>query len=130
MLIAPTLFLAAAFAQEPTPAPPAAAPRTRRRSAASAAAAPAPAAAMPAGSAQEHIDAGIAVFKRKHFAEAQSHFQAAVDAEPNNAAAHFYLGYAIYKIAEPKHPFHPDKQRAAAEFARAYELDPAFKPSW
>ncbi|HEV8635930.1 MAG TPA: hypothetical protein VG370_17030 [Chloroflexota bacterium] len=126
MLIAPTLLLAAAFAQEPTPAPPAA----PRRRAARRAPAPAAAAVMPAGTPQEHIDAGIAVFKRKHFAEAQSHFQAAVDAEPNNAAAHFYLGYAIYKIAEPKHPFHPDKQRAAAEFARAYELDPTFKPSW
>jgi tetratricopeptide (TPR) repeat protein len=126
MLIAPAVLIATALSQQPPPPPaPKAAPRARRR----ASAAPA-APAVAAGTPQEHIDAGIAVFKRKHFAEAQSHFQAAVDAEPNNAAAHFYLGYAIYKIAEPKHPFHPDKQRAAAEFARAYELDPAFKPAW
>ena len=127
MLVATTALLAA-LAQEPAqpPTPPAApaAPRARRRSAA-----PAPV-AVPAGTPQEHIDAGIAVFKHKRFAQAQAHFQAAVDAEPNNAAAHYYLAYAIYKIAEPKHPFHPDKQRAAAEFARAYELDPAFKPAW
>jgi tetratricopeptide (TPR) repeat protein len=126
MLIAPAVLIATALSQQPPPPPaPKAAPRARRR----ASAAPATP-AVAAGTPQEHIDAGIAVFKRKHFAEAQSHFQAAVDAEPNNAAAHFYLGYAIYKIAEPKHPFHPDKQRAAAEFARAYELDPAFKPAW
>ncbi|HEY3121881.1 MAG TPA: hypothetical protein VGL15_14750 [Vicinamibacteria bacterium] len=126
MLTASALLLVT-FAQEPTPAPPAAAPR-RTTAARRAAAAPAP--AVAAGSPQEHIDAGIAAFKHRRFAEAQAHFQAAVDAEPQNAGAHFYLGYAIYKIAEPKHPFHPDKQRAAAEFARAYELDPAFKPSW
>jgi tetratricopeptide (TPR) repeat protein len=126
MLIAPALLLVA-FAREPKPAPPAPAPR---RTTASRRAAAAPAPAVPAGSPQEHIEAGIGAFKHHRFAEAQAHFQAAVDAEPQNAAAHFYLGYAIYKIAEPKHPFHPDKQRAAAEFARAYELDPAFKPAW
>ena len=90
----------------------------------------APAAPASAMSADEHIEAGKAAFKRKRFAAARDHFQQAVEASPDSAAAHFYLGYAIYKIAEPKRPNSPGKQEAAGHFARAYELDPAFKPSW
>jgi TolA-binding protein len=82
------------------------------------------------GDASTHIDAGLAAYRRRHFAEAQRHFQAAVDADPTSAAAHFYLGYTVYKIAEPKHPFHPEKRRAAELFAKAYELDPTFVPRW
>ena len=92
------------------------------------AAAPAPTAASM--SAEEHIEMGKAAFKRKRFAAARDHFQQAVDASPESAAAHYYLGYAIYKIAEPKRANSPGKQEAASHFARAYELDPAFKPSW
>jgi tetratricopeptide (TPR) repeat protein len=94
---------------------------------------PAPAvsaSATSATSADEHIEMGKALFKKKRFAAARDHFQQAVDANPDSAAAHFYLGYAIYKIAEPKRPNSPGKQEAAQHFARAYELDPAFKPSW
>lgn len=94
---------------------------------------PAPAVATPtasAMSAEEHIEAGKAAFKRKRFAAARGHFQQAVDASPDSAAAHFYLGYSIYKIAEPKRPNNPGKQEAAGHFAKAYELDPGFKPSW
>ena len=92
-------------------------------------AAPAPTTAS-AMSAEEHIEMGKAAFKRKRFASARDHFAQAVAASPDSAAAHFYLGYAIYKIAEPKRPNSPGKQGAAGHFAKAYELDPAFKPSW
>lgn len=101
-----------------------------------AAPAPAPAAQEPAApraaaaDASSHIDAGRAAYRRRRFQEAQRHFQAAVDADPGSAAAHFYLGYTVYKIAEPKSPFHPEKRRAAELFAKAYELDPTFRPSW
>jgi len=90
----------------------------------------APAATASAMSADEHIEAGKAAFKKKRFAVARGHFQQAVDASPDSAAAHFYLGYTIYKIAEPKRPFSPGKQEAAQHFAKAYELDPGFKPAW
>jgi tetratricopeptide (TPR) repeat protein len=80
--------------------------------------------------AQSHIDAGMAAYKRRRLQEAQRHFQAAVDADPQSAAAHYYLGYVVYKIAEPKRPFHPEKQVAAQHFAKAYELDPTFRPAW
>ncbi len=81
-------------------------------------------------SADDHIQAGLAACQRRRFAAARTHFQQAVDADPNSAAAHFYLGYTIYKIAEPKRANSPGKQEAAGHFARAYELDPAFVPAW
>lgn len=89
-----------------------------------------PAAVQPAGSADAHIQSGLAAFRRRHFSQAMDHFQKAVDADPNSAAATFYLAYTLYKITEPKRPFHPDKQRAASLFAKAYELDPTFQPVW
>ena len=94
--------------------------------------APVPQAAPQVASADasSHIDAGLAAYRRRRFQDARRHFQAAVDADPGSAAAHFYLGYVIYKIAEPKQPFHPDKQVAADHFAKAYELDPTFRPAW
>lgn len=94
--------------------------------------APAAPAAPAASSASvdSHIDAGLAAFKKKRFRDAEIHFRQAVDADPNNAAATWYLAYTYYKIAEPKRPFHPDKQKAADMFAKAYQLDPTFKPVW
>jgi tetratricopeptide (TPR) repeat protein len=90
----------------------------------------APLAEQAGSPAEGHIKAGLAAYHKRHFQEAERHFQAAVDADPASAAAHFYLGYTIYKIAEPKRPFHPEKQRAAELFAKAFELDPAFRPAW
>ena len=87
-------------------------------------------ASASAMSAEEHIEMGKAAFKKKRFAAARDHFQQAVEANPDSAAAHFYLGYAVYKIAEPKRPNSPGKQEAAGHFAKAYELDPGFKPAW
>ena len=90
----------------------------------------APASTTSSMSADEHIDAGLASFRKRRFAAARKHFQQAVDANPDSAAAHFYLGYTIYKIAEPRRANSPGKQEAAQHFAKAYELDPAFKPTW
>lgn len=83
-----------------------------------------------AGSPQSHIDAGLREFRRRRFAAAQAHFEQALQANPEDAAATFYLAYTVYKTAEPKRPFHPDKQKAADLFAKAYSLDPTFKPVW
>ena len=81
-------------------------------------------------SADEHIQAGLADFRRRRFSSAKTHFEQAVEADPNSAAAHYYLGYTVYKIAEPKRANSPGKQEAAGHFAKAYELDPAFVPAW
>lgn len=88
------------------------------------------AAAADAGASQTHIDEGLTAFRRKRFAVARKHFQQAVDADPNSAPATFYLAYTVYKIAEPKRPFHPEKAQAAELFDKAYALDPNFKPVW
>ena len=110
-----TLLLAMLLApQEPAPAP-------AQEPAASAAS---------SMSADEHIQAGLADFRRRRFSSARTHFEQAVEADANSAAAHYYLGYTIYKIAEPKRANSPGKQEAAGHFAKAYELDPAFVPAW
>jgi tetratricopeptide (TPR) repeat protein len=84
----------------------------------------------PAARAEAEIQAGLEAFRRLRFREAEARFEAAVQADPTSAAATFYLGYTVYKRAEPKRPFHPDKRRAAELFARAFELDPGFRPVW
>jgi hypothetical protein len=33
-------------------------------------------------------------------------------------------------MAEKKRPFHPDKEKAKEMFAKAYSIDPAFRPVW
>ena len=86
--------------------------------------------AASSASVDSHIDAGLAAFKKKRFRQAEIEFRQAMDADPNNAAATWYLGYTYYKIAEPKRPFDPGKQKAAELFAKAYQLDPQFKPAW
>jgi len=60
-MMLPALLFAAALAQDP--------------------AAPPPAPAVDATAGQSHIDEGLALFKRKRFAAAKRHFQAAVDAK-------------------------------------------------
>jgi tetratricopeptide (TPR) repeat protein len=127
-------------------APPAAAPPAKAKAARKAPrkkAAPAPQAAEPAAndaaapaaaasteSASDAIQAGLAAFAKRRFSVARSDFEKAVAADPQSAAAHFYLGYTIYKIAEPKKHDSPGKHEAAEHFAKAYELDPNFKPVW
>ena len=92
--------------------------------------APATTAAPSSATASDEIHAGLTAFAKRRFTVARAAFERAVAADPNSAAAHYYLGYTIYKIAEPKRHDSPGKKEAAAEFAKAYELDPAFKPVW
>jgi Tfp pilus assembly protein PilF len=91
-----------------------------------------PAAPAPAVSATEnpHIAAGLAAFRKRHFAAARAEFEKAVAAEPQSAAANFYLGYVHYKIGEPRRRMNADKEQAKELFAKAFSLDPAFKPVW
>ena len=97
-----------------------------------AALAPAPQEPAPAavGSAETHIDAGLADFRKRRFPKAEIHFRQAMEADPSSAAAAWYLAYTYYKIAEPKRPFHPDKQKSKDMFAKAFAIDPAFRPVW
>lgn len=126
-MLLPSLVLAAVLApaaQEPAPpvAPPPqdAAPGAPVKSADIA----------PTGAGQANIDAGLAAFKKRRFAQAEIDFRKALEANPSSAAANFYLGYTYYKIAEPRRRNHPDKQKALELFDKAFQLDPQFKPVW
>jgi tetratricopeptide (TPR) repeat protein len=83
-----------------------------------------------AESAQAFIARGLTLYKRLRFRAAAEQFEHAVNADPGSAAAHFYLGYTLYKIGEPTRRMNPEKQRSREEFAKAFELDPAFQPTW
>jgi Tfp pilus assembly protein PilF len=138
-MMIPAMLLMAILSPTPQDAP-APAPKRAHKAAKTAKAAK-PAAATPeagtastaapsGGSASDEIQAGLNAFAKRRFAQAREAFERAVAADPQSAAAHFYLGYTIYKIAEPKKHDSPGKKEAAAEFAKAYELDPNFKPVW
>ena len=116
MLLA-TVLLSAALAPQAAPPPPPAATAPE----------PAPATAGPAAA---HLDAGIAAFKKRRFAAARSEFEKAEAADPQSAAAAYYLGYTYYKIGEPSRRMDANKEKARELFAKAFSLDPAFKPAW
>jgi tetratricopeptide (TPR) repeat protein len=119
---------AAAPAQEPAPPPPPAAVQEP--------AAPPPAVqatdipASPAPAPNPHVDAGLAAFKKHRFVAARDEFEKAVAADPQSAAAHFYLGYTFYKLGEPSKRMNDNKEKAKEEFAKTFTLDPTFQPVW
>jgi Tfp pilus assembly protein PilF len=88
---------------------------------------------LPAGDTaaeQAALDAGLAAFKKRRFAKAEIEFRKALEANPTSAASNFYLGYTYYKMGEPRRRFNENKQKAKDLFAKAFELDPAFRPVW
>lgn len=120
------LLLAAALGRDPALSEPAPDPGLARPDVAGEQAAAAPAATP----AQAFIDAGLRAFKKRRFAAALAEFKKATEADPQSAAAAYYLGYTYYKIAEPRRRNTAGKRKAAELFARAFELDPAFQPTW
>ncbi len=82
------------------------------------------------GPAAAAISAGQAAFKKRRFRAAQADFEKAVAADPQSAAAAFYLGYTFYKLGEPSRRMNENKEKAKELFAKAYTLDPAFSPDW
>jgi len=117
MLLA-TVVLSAALTPQAPPAP-ATAPEAMP-----------PAASMAAPAAAPHLDAGIAAFKKRRFSAARAEFEKAGEADPQSAAAAYYLGYTYYKMGEPSRRMNADKERARELFAKAYTLDPSFRPAW
>jgi tetratricopeptide (TPR) repeat protein len=115
-----TVLLLALATQAPAGAP-AAPPPTMPK---------APAMAPAQGPAAPHIAAGLAAFKRHRFSAARDEFEKAVAAEPESAAANFYLGYTYYKLGEPSRRMNADKEKAKELFAKAFGIDPAFRPVW
>jgi tetratricopeptide (TPR) repeat protein len=96
------------------------------------AAAPQAAAAdiVPTSPVDQAISAGQTAFKKRRFRAAQADFEKALAADPQSAAAAFYLGYTCYKIGEPSRRMNDSKERARDLFAKAFSLDPGFRPDW
>lgn len=67
-------------------------------------------------SAQRHYEVGRLALLRREFAVAMPHLQAALQLEPQMAAAHHQFGLLLFR--------HGQLGAAAAAFARAEELDP------
>jgi tetratricopeptide (TPR) repeat protein len=114
MLLATVLLSAALAPQAPPPAATAAEP---------------PAAAATSA-ADPYLTAGIAAFKKRRFSAARAEFEKAETANPQSAAAAYYLGYTFYKLGEPSRRMNANKERAKELFAKAFQLDPAFTPTW
>jgi tetratricopeptide (TPR) repeat protein len=77
-----------------------------------------------------YLSAGIAAFKKRRFAAARAEFEKAEAANPQSAAAAYYLGYTFYKLGEPSRRMNANKEKAKELFAKAFSLDPAFTPTW
>jgi tetratricopeptide (TPR) repeat protein len=81
-------------------------------------------------SASAYIDTGLAAFRARRLAAARAAFENAVAADPQSAAAAYYLGYALYKLGEPSRRMNANKERARELFAKAFSLDPQFQPTF
>jgi len=123
MLLATVLLSAALAPQAAAPAAPPPVPATPGVTAADQP-------ASPSGAATPYLDSGIAAFKKRRFAAARTEFEKAEAAEPQSAAAAYYLGYTHYKMGEPSRRMNANKEKAKELFARAFTLDPAFQPTW
>jgi len=123
MLLATVLLSAALAPQAPPPAAPTPDPAAPGVTATEV---PAP----PSGAAAPHLDTGIAAFKKRRFAAARAEFEKAEAADPQSAAAAYYLGYTYYKMGEPSRRMNANKEKAKELFAKAFGLDSTFRPSW
>jgi tetratricopeptide (TPR) repeat protein len=128
MLLA-TVLLSAALAPQAPPPPPATAPNAPPATTPSSSLIPA-AKASSGEAVAPYIDAGIAAFKKRRFTAAKAEFEKAEAANPQSAAAAYYLGYTYYKIGEPSKGMNANKEKAKELFARAFSLDPTFNPTW
>jgi tetratricopeptide (TPR) repeat protein len=129
MLLATVLLSAALAPQAAQEPPPTGTPPEPAATAPATPVAPSPAASA-AGPAASFIDAGLAAYKKRRFAAAKADFEKAEAADPQSAAAAYYLGYTYYKIGEPSKRMNANKEKAKELFARAFSLDPAFVPTW
>ena len=116
MPLAAALLLVVMAPQDAPPAPPQAVASTEMMQA--------------DGPAAAAIAAGQAAFRKRRFRAAQADFEKAVAADPQSAAAAFYLGYTHYKLGEPSRRLNANKEQARDLFAKAYTLNPAFRPDW
>lgn len=79
-----------------------------------------PQTSTPAVAESGSFETGMQLYRQKKYRDAIAEFEKVVAADPKNAAAYYFLGYAHYILDH-----HSD---ALAAFAKAFEADPAFDP--
>lgn len=70
--------------------------------------------------AESTLDQAMAAYERQDFTAAVDALQQAIGADPSSVEAHYYLGYALYKLKRF------DESRVA--FAQAYQLQSNYLP--
>lgn len=79
----------------------------------------------PSGSntiAARHNNEGIQAYTQKHYDSAKQHFEAAIQASPELAEAHYNLGMVLYQLDAMK--------EARTHFIKAANLAPGNKVIW
>lgn len=74
----------------------------------------------PITSASELYQEGLLLLSNKNYLSAVDYFKEKTSHEPQNAAAHFYLGYSYYKAGKPAF--------AVSKFKKTFLLNPNFSP--
>jgi len=78
------------------------------------------AAAAPTASAESAIAQALSAYQKRDYAAAADALKQAIEANPSSVEAHYYLGYALYKLKRF------DESRVA--FQKAYELRSDYTP--
>jgi tetratricopeptide (TPR) repeat protein len=74
--------------------------------------------------------AGFADLKAGRYESAEQKLLTAIQTEPRNAAAHYYLGYTYY-LRSQMDPGNSEFARKATEsISQAFRIDPTFRPTW
>lgn len=71
----------------------------------------------------------VADLKAGKYERAARGLEGAVETTPDNAAAHYYLGYAYYLMSQQRPTERQWAAKAAEEFAKSYALQPNFLPA-
>ena len=77
-----------------------------------------------------HIDAGLKAFKRHRYSQAEIDFRKAMDAGPVQRGGRLLPRLHVLQDGRAEAPVPSRQAKSAQLFARAFELDPKFKPVW
>ena len=70
--------------------------------------------------AHQHFNTGLDLYFKKDYGGAIKEFEEAVQIDPENADAYYFMGYSYYKLR--------DMQKAMEVFDQAYEADVKYSP--
>lgn len=76
--------------------------------------------AQPATPAGGDFENAMRLYRQRRFSSAVQEFEKVVQADPNNAAAFYFMGYAHYVMGH--------HQDALAAFSKAFQTNPNFDP--